>query len=73
VADTYYTPSGTEHLQQTANEPAEEIVAERVFAGDHIHTFSKDLGVRCMLWDGNDLTWENVPRNEKCKKETASE
>lgn len=74
MADTYYTPSGGEHLQQTPNEPAEDIVAERVFAGDHVHTWSKDYGVRCMIMVGaDDMTWEDVPRNEKCKRETASE
>lgn len=66
MTDTYYLPSGREHLRQTANPEAEEIVAQRLLAGDHVHIWAKDDGLRCMQPDGTDV---KVPRLEKCERE----
>lgn len=63
---TYYVPSGFEHSQQTANEPAEIRVLQLALGGFHVHTWSKDTGVMCV--DGLDeVSGENgrtvkVPR-----------
>jgi len=48
VVDTYYVPSGHEHLIQTANEEAEAVVLERALSGHHVHTWSKDTGIMCV-------------------------
>lgn len=66
MADTYYLPSGREHLQQTPNDAAEEVVARRLLKGDHVHIWAKDEGLRCMQPDGTDV---KVPRGEKCERE----
>lgn len=77
MVDTYYVPSGHEHLIQTANEPAEEVVLKRALRHEHVHTWSKDTGTMCVS-GLEDRTAENgvvyqvpiieqVKRGETCK------
>lgn len=41
--DTYYVPSSG------ANREAEKVVATRMNAGDHVHTWALNTGTLCML------------------------